>query len=215
MRTPNPTLAALLALLFVTPAFAELYRIEIEGVTTSFSTGSGSWGDDVAIGTPVTLALTVDSAAGVPWDISSRVFEGVDGLLSVGSFQMQMATSFYVYDNDPINGDVFAIEEMPPTIQNRFSYSGFSARLGSSDPSLLSDTTAPTHTVDMGEFDTRWLNIWGATDETFGTPTVSRLNATIIGYSVTAIPEPATTALWMGAAAIAALLIRQKDSASF
>jgi hypothetical protein len=211
MKTPNTPLAALLALLLATTVRADQYRIEIHAQTSSLSTASGTWGDSIVIGTPLALTLTVDSSLGTPFDTYSRCYEATDGSLTVGSFQMQMAANFFVYDNDPINGDSFGMEEMPPTANNRFPYSGFSAWLGSSDLSLLNDLSVPSQAIDLSKFDALWLGVWGANEDTYGTTEMSRLNATITGYSVTAIPEPATTALWMGAAALATLtVLRQK-----
>lgn len=210
MRTLNTTLAALLALLLATTADAEQYRFEIHAQTSSLSTNSGTWGDSIVIGTPLDLALTVDSAVSAPFDTYCRSYEATAGSLTVGSFQMQMAANFLVYDNDPINGDGFVMEGMPPISNNQFPDAGFSTWLRSSDLSLLSTLSVPTQSIDLSKFDSLGLGVWGANEGTYGTSEMSRLSAKITGFSVTAIPEPATTALWMGGSAMAVLVILRR-----
>ncbi|HEY0282923.1 MAG TPA: hypothetical protein VGC27_09905, partial [Rhizomicrobium sp.] len=118
----NSTLAALVALAFAAAAFGEQYRIQVQGVTTALSAGSGSWGDDVAIGTPLEIAFTIDPVSAFPFNSTATNYQGTDGLLTVGSFRMQMRTNYFVFNDSPSFGDGYRTGSIFPATNNRFPY---------------------------------------------------------------------------------------------
>ncbi|HLP09426.1 MAG TPA: PEP-CTERM sorting domain-containing protein [Opitutaceae bacterium] len=212
---PTVSTLALFVVAAAAPAFGEQYRIELQGVTTAVSSASGSWGDDVMVGTPVFMSLVLDSARSLAWDPTATLYFGTTGTFTVGSLQMQFVPNFYVLDENPLYGDGFLVRVETPATSNRFTYSGIEADLTAFDSLLLTGQSLSIPVIDPKRFTDIGIWAWGTMDDPSATPPVSQLSASITGYSVTAIPEPATAGLWIGGAALIgfAVLRRKKHSA--